>query len=390
MKTLNIVLDFNNLCMRSLFACQYMGDANVKNFDTDEECAVLARKIVTDVCYVMNTFSADRVILACDAKYPWRHDLYKDIDGQSYKGNRVKDEDKNWEKIFATFDDVRDVLVDRGVVASLIDRAEADDVAAMWKNVLYTEEKENLVLVSSDKDWTQLVDFDENHSCYCICYNPISNNKGKRNLYLTESMFTWLHSEETTDIFFSNYNYNKNSLKNAIANDPKINCIPIDPCSVVIEKVMCGDDGDNVPTFFEYYKNGRKMRVTPLKAQHVFNNLNISCVEHLVTAVENNTLKESLEKEMKYTIDIDFCERLDRQRRLVELNVNFFPKHIRLKFAFHVDSVASRGFTVDLPKTMQEMLSDTKYISKDFQKSKENSIFATLDLDKYSKQHILF
>jgi hypothetical protein len=39
---------------------------------------------------------------------------------------------------------------------------------------------------------------------------------------------------------------------------------------------------------------------------------------------------------------------------------------------------------------MQELLKDTKYISKDFKKSKENSIFATLDLDKYSKQYSLF
>jgi hypothetical protein len=132
------------------------------------------------------------------------------------------------------------------------------------------------------------------------------------------------------------------------------------------------------------------MRVTPLKAQHIFENLNISCVEHLVTAAENDTLKESLEKEMKYTIDIDFPNRLHRQRKLVELNVNFFPDNIRTLFAMHVDSVTSKGFTTDLPKTMQEMLRDTKYISKDFQKSKENSIFATLDLDKYSKQHILF
>lgn len=390
MKTLNILLDFNNLAMRSLFACQYMGDANVKNFDTDEECAVLARKIVTDVCYVTNTFSADRVILACDAKYPWRHDIYKDIDGQSYKGNRVKDEEKNWDNIFGTFDDVRRILVERGVVASLIDRAEADDVAAMWKNVLFSEDKENLILVSSDKDWTQLVDFDNVYGCYCVCYNPISNNKGKRNLYLTESMFSWLHTVEQTDIFFTNYNHDKINLKNAIANDPKINCVVMDPHSVVIEKIMCGDDGDNVPTFFEYYKNGRKTRVTPLKAKHVFENLNITDVTHLIAATNNNTLKDALEKEMKYTIDIDFGDRLTRQRKLVELNVNFFPETIRSAFSVHVEDMISCGFTTNLPKTMQEMLSDTKYISKDFQKSKENSIFATLDLDKYSKQHILF
>lgn len=390
MRNLSVILDFNNLAMRSLFACQYMGDANIKNFDTEEECAVLARKIVTDVCYVMNAFAADRVILACDAKYPWRHDLYKDIDGQSYKGNRVKDEDKNWDNIFAAFDDVKSILAERGIIASLIDRAEADDVAAMWKAVLYTSERSNIIFVSSDKDWTQLVDFDELDSCFCMCYNPISNNKGKRNLYMTSAMSDWLDKNEQTDIFFKNYNQTKVNLRNSIANDSKISRVVIDPSQVVLEKVMCGDDGDNVPTFFEYYKNGRKNRVTPLKAKHVFESLNIVDIPNLVAAADNNSLKESLEKEMKYTIDIDFSERLQRQRSLVELNVYFFPEYIRSAFSFHVEESEDRGYSVNLPKTMQEMLKDTKYITKDFQKSKENSIFASLNLDKYSKQHILF
>jgi 5'-3' exonuclease len=390
MKTLNIILDFNNLAMRSLFACQYMSDSDVKGFDTDEECGVLARKIVTDICYVMNAFAADRIILACDSKYPWRHDIYKDIDGQSYKGNRIKDEEKNWDNIFSTFDDIRNILSDKGVVVSFIDRAEADDVAAMWKNKLFNEDKENVILVSSDRDWTQLVDFDQEHSCYCICYNPISNNKGKRNLYLTNSMSIWLNEPTQTDIFFNNYSHEKTNLKKVIDNDPKIDCNIIDPTNVIIEKIMCGDDGDNVPTFFEYYKNGRKMRVTPLKTKHIVEALNIFDVEQLVVYSNNGMLKEHLEKEMKYTIDIDFPERLERQRKLVELNITFFPDVIINLFNEHIDVVSSNGYTTNIPKNMQEMLSGSKYISKNFHKSKENSIFASLNLDKYSKQHILF
>lgn len=153
---------------------------------------------------------------------------------------------------------------------------------------------------------------------------------------------------------------------------------------------MCGDDGDNVPTFFEYYKNGKKQRVTPLKAKHVFEALDIKDVVDLEKESTNKRFKDALEKEMKYEIDIDFSERLLRQRRLVELNSEFFPDDIKSLFHNHIEDVNDLGYTTNIPNTMQELLKDTKYISKDFKKSKENSIFATLDLDKYSKQYSLF
>lgn len=390
MKTLNVILDFNNLAMRALFTCQYMGEAKINNFDTEEECNILARKITLDICHVMNTFSPDRIIMACDVKYPWRHELYKEIDGQSYKGNRTKDEEKNWTNIFATFDDVRNILSERGVIMSQVNRAEADDVAAMWKEKLFCENKENVILVSSDKDWTQLVEFNPTSSCFCMCYNPISNNKGKKNLYMSESTAKWLNQEDKVDIFFTNYNHSKANLNRAIEGDPKIDKVVMSPEQVILEKVMCGDDGDNVPTFFEYYKNGKKMRVTPLKAKHVFEALEIKDVIDLVESVNNNSLKGALEKEMRYEMDIDFGERLLRQRKLVELKSEFFPEDVISSFRLHVVDVEGQGYTSNIPRTMQDMLENTKYITKDYKKLKENSIFATLNLDKYSKQPGLF
>lgn len=390
MKTLNVILDYNNLAMRALFTCQYMGDANIQNFDTEEECNILARKITMDICHVMNTFSPDRVVLACDAKYPWRHDIYTDIDGQSYKGNRSRDDDKNWANIFATFDDVKRILSERGMIATQLNRAEADDVAAMWKEHMFGSNKENLILVSSDKDWTQLVEFNHNDGCFCMCYNPISNNRGKRNLYMSQSTIEWLNTKDQVDIFFTNYNQSKNNINRAIASDPKIDTVVISPETVLLEKVMCGDDGDNVPTFFEYYKNGKKQRVTPLKAKHIFESLGINDILDLVKESKYKRFKDALEKEMKYDVDVDIQERLLRQRKLVELKSEFFPDEIKELFVAHIQDVSGYGYTNNIAKNMQDLLKDTKYITKDFKKTKENSIFASLELDKYSKQHVLF
>ena len=207
---------------------------------------------------------------------------------------------------------------------------------------------------------------------------------------MSESTAKWLNQEDKVDIFFTNYNHSKANLNRAIEGDPKIDKVVMSPEQVILEKVMCGDDGDNVPTFFEYYKNGKKMRVTPLKAKHVFEALEIKDVIDLVESVNNNSLKGALEKEMRYEMDIDFGERLLRQRKLVELKSEFFPEDVISSFGLHVVDVEGQGYTSNIPRTMQDMLENTKYITKDYKKLKENSIFATLNLDKYSKQPGLF
>ena len=74
---LNLIFDFNNMAMRALFTCGYAGEGSVSTFDTDEECAILIRKIATDMAYVMRTFTPDRTIVLCDAKSPWRNELYE-------------------------------------------------------------------------------------------------------------------------------------------------------------------------------------------------------------------------------------------------------------------------------------------------------------------------
>ena len=93
---------------------------------------------------------------------------------------------------------------------------------------------------------------------------------------------------------------------------------------------------------------------------------------------------------MRYEMDIDFGERLLRQRKLVELKSEFFPEDVISSFGLHVADVEGQGYTSNIPRTMQDMLENTKYITKDYKKLKENSIFATLNLDKYSKQPSLF
>ena len=387
MNSLNLVIDFNNMVMRALHTCQNTDDVKIKNFDTQKECDVFMRKTVTDICFVLRAFAPDRVIFACDAKFPWRTDLYKGMDIK-YKGNREKDMEKNWDNIFKVMDDLKVILAQRGFVVTDLENTEADDLAVLWKNIILDEQKDNMIYVSSDKDWSQLVCLDDNKH-FCIGYNPVINNRGTRKMFIDEKTNAWLNSKDDVDFFMNGFNKAKSRLLDIIRINNKIAVEVIDPQRVLLDKVMCGDDGDNVPAFYEYYKNGRKTRVTPTKASALFETLNIHSINDLVAVDAGITLKEAIENVMKTTVDVDCESRLLRQRRMVELNPDLFPKRIVDNFKKHAESVANIGFGSFGEIKMDRILEGTQYIQKG-SKERYNSIFSDIDLGKYNQAPALF
>lgn len=382
---INLIIDFNNIASRALFACQYGGDQPVGNFDTDSDCAVLARKIVTDIAYVLRLFNPSRTVFVCDSRNPWRASLYRDIDNGGYKGTRHKDENKNWQKIYATWDKIKTILKKCGFVVCEIPSAEADDLAALWRNRMLSA-GESVILVSSDRDWTQLVNHTDN--TFCICFSPVVNNKGKKKLYLTKSCYDWLYSADTvTDIFFTNYSISKQNISKIFERDSKIETEIIDPDYVVLSKVMCGDDCDNAPAIYEFYKNGKKVRMTELRSKKIFESLGISNIHDLCAAGSNGELKKAISRIFKRDVeDIDMDERIMRQRKLVELNESLFPREIVDTFEYMVDDNKVTGYVPVSNIKIDTILAGTEYLNSDFKKPKVNSIFDNLqDLNKFIK-----
>lgn len=383
---LNLVFDFNNMAMRALFMCQYSGgDQPIANFDTDEECAVLIRKMSMDIAYVMRMFDPSRTIIVCDSRHPWRESLYADIDNEGYKGTRQKDTAKNWNKIYDTWEQFKQILKDKGFIVNEINSAEADDLAALWKENILSK-NEDVVLVSSDRDWTQLVTFENNH--FCLCFNPIANNKGKKKLYVTKECYDWLYSNEiVTDIFFTNFNASRDDISKITTKDNKVELEIIDPKYVTLTKVMCGDDGDNAPAIYEFYKNGHKIRMTELKSKKIFEAFNVNDIKDLCTISASGELKKMIESIFKKELnDIDMDERLMRQRKLVELNSSMFPQDIVKTFDYFVLDNIDNGYVSASHIKLDNILEGSKFLTKDFRKPKTNSIFDNLqDLDQYIK-----
>lgn len=387
MNKTNLIVDFSNIAMRALFTCAYSGEGNVSTFDTDGECEFLVRKISLDLAYVARIFSPDRIIIACDARHPWRSNLYSPDDQEGYKGTRTKDNTKNWDKIYRHLDELKKILKEKNFVVTEIPTAEGDDVAALWRKNCF-DNNDSVVLVSSDKDWTQLIDFNKANSKFCICFNPISNNKAQKKLYCTQDFMDWLNTSNSTDIFFTNYNGRKEELRSVKSKDSKIEYEVINPNKVLLEKIFCGDDGDNAPSFYQYYKNGKKTRITAKKAQKICEDLNISNVNDLCGCCSANALKPKIESILKKELDdVDIDERLVRQRKLVELNPDLFPDDINSAFEYHLKSNEDKGYMQTRNLKIDDILRGTKYFSEDYNRPKENEIFKSLkELDNIISQ----
>lgn len=385
MNKTNLVFDFSNMAMRALFTCSYANAGEVTTFDTDHECGILIRKIAMDMAYVTRMFTPDRVIIACDARDPWRRSLYDNIEGESYKGNRQKDTTKNWTKIFTELNNYKEILKKQNFVVTELPNAEADDLAALWKKDSF-DNGDNVILVSSDKDWSQLVEYTGKN--FCLCFNPISNNKGKKKLYTTAECLEWINSvDQKLDIFFTNYNAYKDTLANIKTKDSKVEYEVINPHAVLLDKVMCGDDGDNAPTIYEYYKNGKKVRMTPSRCKKILESLNIETIKDLCEASAAGALLPALSASFKKEIDdIDIDERVMRQRMLVELNPDLFPHDIVTTFMYHVKDSGNTGYIDTTSINLETILKDSKFVDENYKNAgpKEAGIFDNIkNLEKY-------
>lgn len=139
--------------------------------------------------HLFNEFSVDRnnrLILAIDCKKynNWRMKYYEENSKdfleynepirQKYKGNRKKDEEIPWDKIYEILEDFLTVLKDYSDVQVIQHpRAEADDIIATVVNIYSSTEE--IIIVSSDSDFKQLL------SKNVSLFNPISRKMLKIN-----------------------------------------------------------------------------------------------------------------------------------------------------------------------------------------------------------------
>lgn len=386
-KTL-LVIDWSNLMFRSLALNALYGTTGMgTNYDNMDEMKSFIYKFATDVCSLLNIFKANKVIIATDAPHAWRKDIDMGTE-VGYKGTRTRDNGYNWDNIFKCAKDLQSYFSQLGYHNAYVEHGEADDMAALCKSVVFSRYADyNVIIVSADADLRQLIDFNPVTKQFCCVYNTIGKGKsGKRYLYGTQEFIDWLNTEEkSNDIFFFSYDPARQYLKNLLKLNASIEVALEDPNDIVINKIFCGDDGDAVPAFYQWYVNGKCYRVTPAKVKKIRETIGIQNVQNVVDAAKSGDLHPLLEKVCKREIkDIDINERLDRQRHLVELSPSLFPEHIQ-EYKADIIMMMDSADSLTYPIKADTVLSKTPYAGVSKRKAVEASIFK--DMDKYVGVH---
>lgn len=385
MKRNLLVFDWSNMSFRSLFTSQIFG--HTSNYESQEELNSFIAKMATDISMILRTFVPDKVIFTVDSSNPWRNDLYEDGE-LGYKGQREKDKKINWDNVYKALEEFKKIMTVKGFDFAYYDRAEADDLMCLTKEAIFSNYNDyNIIIVSSDADIRQLVDFKSENEQFCCVFNPISSGRGgKKKLYMTHECIEWFNHKDSVDIFFSNMNEGKEYIKNSLNRDKKIDIVEINPDEVVLGKIFCGDAGDNVPSFYEFFgTNGKKKKISEKKFKLICEKLCIQDVEDLLK--KEMMLKGVLEEVLKKEIDdISIPARVERQRKMVELNSDLFPSSIKNYLADIIIMIGEEYNGLNLATIkMHELLTGSKFFEiVQKKKAKEADIFK--DIDKYANE----
>ena len=211
-----LCLDYSNILFRSLFVNQLYG--GMATYDNIEDCRSFIYKFAGDICSIINIFKPTNVVLLTDSQHAWRKDVLPGENG--YKSNREKSPNINWDNVFKSSDDLKQILKEKVKChIAEVDRAEADDMAALCKEVVFEKYPDyNIIIVSADADLRQLIDFNKDTNQYCAVYNTTTKGKtGKRYFYVSQEFLDWYNKpDEQCDIFFSNIDNSKQYVKDIL------------------------------------------------------------------------------------------------------------------------------------------------------------------------------
>jgi hypothetical protein len=388
-KLLNMCIDYSNICFRSMYTAKYGSDgAIISNFSTKEECEVFARKVFRDISYILRMFKPDNVYILVDSPNAWRKSVCA-----NYKGTRKRDDSIDMKKIFDTMNDIIDILSNKGFRIVKIDKAEADDIACLFKES--KQDNESILFITSDSDWHQLIEFNEKNESFVAVYNPLNSRKYMHNIFVTRECSLWLRKTAVSnDIFNISSNEPKNRINSAISSERGVQLVDVEPMNVLLDKIMCGDDGDNVPSFFEFYNGGRKVRISGRRYEKIRDLCGFDDVQSLCECAKSGKLKENIEVIMKTPVDtFDINERLELQRKCVELSSEIIPEDINAKFATLDAQFRTLGTRIDKSSLkIETLLEGTKYAEKGVvnKDTKYNDVFSDFIKNTYNTKNDIF
>lgn len=310
----------------------------------DELFPILKENMIKSVAIVVNQIKCiDNVIFVADGG-SWRKRieqpkvLVEDNEEDSYKGTRSKSADFDWDKFFTEYNNFIEELSTVGHVNIFkAHGVEGDDWCWYLSNALY-KSGTNCLIMSADKDLTQLVKFDPVSFNFVMTYYKVKSTKH----LITYDKTIDNYKDQISMSFFLDqdkiHNYDCIGACLGIATDKK----GIDPKAVVVDKIFRGDVSDNVLAPIKYTSGSKTYKIT---AKQLDFGLNINSDEELKAfinrTIDNNPKYSSLNKEA-------VLEHALYNRKLVYLDQGEYPQEILEKMQENAYYTCSTNLDTEL------------------------------------------
>jgi 5'-3' exonuclease len=383
----NLIFDLNNIVHRSMFVVGGYGSKKF-TFDSQSEIDQLMRKIAMDTTFIIRLINPSRILFALDDK-SWRKDIKID-ENEGYKANRTKSSYINWNNVYTALSEFSDLMKSNGFIVTKIENAEADDVVALWSHELMNSQSQHVIIVSGDEDLRQLVNYKtlpfNNKIIFTTVFNPFMQRKNaSRKLYVPQHFQDWITATEAIDIFNmkGSINIDKEDFRKIITAE-KTKMEVIDGRMIVLRKMFCGDDGDNIPAIYSWLnEKGVEIRITNSKFEKIYEMLQQNPEESLtyldiIKRIEK--VLEAIKKVTKQNIsdNFDMWTRLDRQMKLVVLDKELFPEKIVKTFEGIKENELSKPRVNYANLNMHNLLEGTRYV-RERKNENEAPIFKQID-----------
>lgn len=153
-----ILIDYNQVALASIMAFQ----SDMKKGTDAEKVNLIRHVVLSAIKSYKHKYgkSYGDIVLACDGRNYWRKDFFPNYKGQRKKAREESDLD--WKLIFNTLGQIRDDIREHFAYRVIhLNRCEADDViAVLAESTQEFGNHEQVMIVSSDKDFKQLQQYD--------------------------------------------------------------------------------------------------------------------------------------------------------------------------------------------------------------------------------------
>lgn len=284
-----------------------------KRAATNELKELLARSITKIINQVPEI---DNIILMSEGG-SWRKKLPipKQLENITYKGQRTRRSEFDWPAIFAAYGEFAESCAAAGVTVSQHPAIEGDDWAWYWSRRLNAQGT-SVLIWTSDCDLKQLVQSDG------ITFTAWYNDKA--GLVLPKNMEWPEDPIEAMLVPPAQPEYSDKLIRRL--GQPEY----IWPGSIVINKVLCGDAGDNIKACFRYQKGTRTYRFSDSDYTKLIEMFHVNNVPDFIEASDDiaKYIAETSKFE-QYGADPDLIkEMIDYNLKLVWLNESILPETV--------------------------------------------------------------